>query len=262
MSELFLTDTHAHLNDEEFDEDRDAVIEELSGKLRWIINNGYDEPSCAMSVELSEKYPFIYAAVGMHPHDSRLYDDEFEARLRSRLVLPKTVALGEIGLDYHYDYSPRDVQKEVFIRQLALADEYGLPATIHSREASADTLSILKDHLTGKRGAVLHSFSQSTEMLKCYLGMNVYFSLSGSITFKNADKLRETVKNIPLDRMFIETDCPYLTPVPFRGKRNNSAYTEYTARVAAELKGVSYEEFLEVTCDNAERFFGIGRYAV
>lgn len=259
MSEIFLTDTHAHLNDEAFDEDRDEVISSLKGKLRWVINNGYDLPSSEMSVELSEKYDLIYAAVGMHPHDSRLYDDGFEKRLMELLKHPKVVAVGEIGLDYHYDLSERDVQREVFIRQLKIASDVRLPSTIHTRDAAEDTYRILKEHLTGERGAVLHSFSQSREMLKLYLDMNVCFSVSGSITFKNADKLREAVRLIPLERMFIETDCPYLTPVPFRGKRNCSDLVEHTARVAAELKGVSYESFLETVCDNAERFFDIGR---
>ncbi|MBQ1465143.1 MAG: TatD family hydrolase [Eubacteriaceae bacterium] len=257
MSEIFLNDTHAHLNDEAFDGDRDEVIASLKGKLRWIINNGYDLPSSEMSVALAEEYDFIYAAVGMHPHDSRLYDEGFEKRLLELLAHPRTVAVGEIGLDYHYDLSERDIQKEVFIRQLGIAAQHHLPATIHTRDAAEDTYRILREHLSGERGAVLHSFSQSTEMLKLYLDMNVCFSVSGSITFKNADKLREAVRHIPLDRMFIETDCPYLTPVPFRGKRNCSDLVEHTARVAAELKGVEYEYFLERVCGNAERFFGI-----
>ena len=257
MSEILLTDTHAHLNDEAFDEDREEVISSLRGKLKWVINNGYDLPSSEMSVQLSERWDFIYAAVGMHPHDSRLYDEAFEKRLLELLARPKTVALGEIGLDYHYDNSQRDIQREVFIRQLKIASDTNLPVTVHTRDAAADTYSILRDHLTGRRGAVLHSFSQSTEMLRSYLDMNVCFSVSGSITFKNADRLREAVRHIPLERMFIETDCPYLTPVPFRGKRNRSDLVEHIARVAAELKGVEYEYFLETVCDNAEKFFGI-----
>ena len=254
---VLLTDTHAHYNDETYDGDLDEVLSSLEGKLKWVIVNGFDEPSSVRAAELSEENPLLYAAVGMHPHDSRLYDDRMEEVIRELTGRPRVEAVGEIGLDYHYDLSPRDVQKEVFIRQLKLADETDLPVTIHSREAAEDTYRILRDHLTGRRGAVLHSFAQSKEMLRQYLDMNVCFSVSGSITFKNADKLRDAVRLIPKDRIFIETDCPYLTPVPFRGKRNVSTYVEYTARTAAELLGMEYEELLETACANAERFFGI-----
>lgn len=253
-----LTDTHAHLNDEAFDEDRKAVIDELQDKLKWIINNSYDEQSCDDSVKLAEEYDFIYAAVGIHPHDASTYCDELENKLSEYLNHPKVVALGEIGLDYHYDLSPRDIQKEVFVKQIALAEKFDKPITIHSRDAAQDTFDILKSCLNCRRGAVLHSFSQSSEMFKLYLDMNVFFSISGVVTFKNADKLRETVKLIPIDRMFIETDCPYMTPVPFRGKRNRPDMTEYTARVCAELKGMAYENFCEKTAENAEKFFGFG----
>ena len=229
-----LTDTHAHLNDEAFDEDRKAVIDELQDKLKWIINNSYDEQSCDDSVKLAEEYDFIYAAVGIHPHDASTYCDELENKLSEYLNHPKVVALGEIGLDYHYDLSPRDIQKEVFVKQIALAEKFDKPITIHSRDAAQDTFDILKSCLNCRRGAVLHSFSQSSEML------------------------RETVKLIPIDRMFIETDCPYMTPVPFRGKRNRPDMTEYTARVCAELKGMAYEDFCEKTAENAEKFFGFG----
>ena len=252
-----LTDTHAHLNDEAFDDDRDVIIKELQGKLKWIINNSYDGKSCDASVELAERYDFIYAAVGIHPHDASSYCDALENKIAVYLNHPKTVALGEIGLDYHYDLSPRDIQKEVFIKQIKLAEKFNMPITVHSRDAVRDTYDILKNSLICGRGAVLHSFSQSSEMLKLYLNMNVFFSISGVVTFKNADRLREAVKQIPLDRMFVETDCPYMTPVPFRGKRNRPDMTEYTARVCAELKEMPYEEFCELTAENAERFFGI-----
>ena len=165
--------------------------------------------------------------------------------------------MGEIGLDYHYDHSPRDIQRRVFIRQLELANDFSLPVSIHSREASQDTYDILKEHLKCERGAVLHSFSQSREMLQQYLELNVYFSLSGTVTFKNADKLRECVSYIPLDRLFIETDCPYLTPYPHRGKRNDPSFVEFTAKKIAEIKNIGYEKLCDIACNNAEKFFGI-----
>lgn len=252
-----LTDTHAHLNDEAFDGDRAEVINELESNLKWIINNSYDEKSCDDSIKLAEEYEFIYAAVGVHPHDALTYDDRLQEKIKAYLLYPKTVALGEIGLDYHYEYSPRDIQKEVFVKQIKLAEKLNKPITIHSRDASQDTYDILKNSLVCPRGAVLHSFSQSSEMLKLYLDMNVFFSVSGVVTFKNADKLRETVKHIPNKRIFLETDCPYMTPVPYRGKRNRPDMTEHTARVCAELKGMAYEEFCEIASENAEKFFGI-----
>ncbi len=252
-----LTDTHAHLNDEEFSSDRDELILKLKEKLKWIINVGYDKSSSLLAVLLSQKYDFLYAACGMHPHDSKDYDDTFESELEKMLEEKKVVAVGEIGLDYHYDLSERDIQREVFIKQLEIANKHSLPVCIHSRDASQDTYDILKKHLKCERGAVLHSFSQSREMLKLYLDMNVYFSLSGTITFKNAQKLRECVSYIPLDRMFIETDCPYLSPEPNRGKRNNPAYVEFTAKKIAEVKNIDYERLCDITSKNAESFFDI-----
>lgn len=254
---MMLVDTHAHLDDEKFDEDREAVIAELSKKMKWVINNSCDYDTLSTSYELAQKYPFIYATAGIHPHDAKDYTTQTDNAVREMICKDKVLAVGEIGLDYYYDFSPRDIQKEVFIKQIKIAEEYNKPITIHSRDAANDTYMIVKEHLKCERGAVLHSFSQSTEMLKQYLDLNVYFSISGAVTFKNADKLRETVSHIPLERMFIETDSPYLTPVPHRGKRNIPSMTEYTAKVCAELKGVPYEDFLQIVTDNAEKFFGI-----
>ena len=255
--DIFLTDTHAHLNDEAFDEDREEVIASMKGSIRWIINNGYDLESSRLACELAKTHDFLYATCGLHPHDSKDWNEEYEQALISLLSNEKCVAVGEIGLDYHYDNSPRDIQREVFIRQIDLAGAYNRPITIHSRDAVQDTYDILKEHLKSDRGAVMHSFSQSTEMLKRYLDMNVCFSISGIVTFKNAQHVREMVAYIPLDRLFIETDCPYMTPVPFRGRRNLPVYTEYTARTIAGIKNVSYEYLIETTCRNAEKFFNI-----
>ena len=255
---FMLFDTHAHLTDEAFSSDRQELIRYLATtETKKIINCGYDTDSCLAALRLAEQYEYMYAAVGIHPHDAKNYDLIFENQLRQWLQVLKVVALGEIGLDYHYDYSPRDVQKKVFEDQIAIALEYDKPIVVHSREAVADTYDILKSAMRDRLKVVLHSFSQSKEMMKRYLDMGVFFSLSGVITFKNADKLRETVKDIPLDRMFTETDCPYMTPVPHRGKRNDPSYVKWIAEKIAEIKQISYETVCETTCQNAMDFFEI-----
>ena len=252
-----LTDAHAHLDDSAFDEDRKAVLESMRSQMKWVINSGCDMASSRVSCELAAEYDFIYACAGIHPQDADKYDDACERELEHLLGLEKCVAAGEIGLDYHYDGPERDIQKEAFIRQLKLADRCGVPAVIHSRDAVQDTYDILKNEMTGSRGAVLHSFSQSEEMLRRYLELNVYFSLSGIVTFKNAVHVRDTVKLIPADRFFIETDCPYMTPVPERGRRNDPAHTRFTAASIAQLKGQPFERICETAAANGEKFFGI-----
>ena len=256
-----LFDTHAHITDDRFNEDRELVINRIQREGMLVLNCGCDEKSSYLSTVLAKRYDFFYAAVGMHPHDSKDYTDKFEELIKKLAKEEKVVAIGEIGLDYYYDNSPRDIQKEIFIRQIHLADELDLPIIIHSRDASEDTYNILRDHLKNPKGAVLHSFSQSTEMLKRYLALdkNIYFSISGPVTFKNARGLTEMVPNIPVDRIFIETDCPYLTPVPFRGKRNEPSYVAYVADKLAELYGVSTKDIIETTSQNAMRFFDIKR---
>ncbi|MBR6800954.1 MAG: TatD family hydrolase [Eubacteriaceae bacterium] len=252
-------DTHAHLTDEQFNEDRDEVINRIKREGMLVLNCGCDEKSSYLSAVLAKRYDFFYAALGMHPHDSKDYTDKFEKWIIEHINDERVVAIGEIGLDYHYDYSPRPVQKDVFIRQIELANELDKPIIIHSREATQDTYDIVKKYLKTKRGAVLHSFNQSEEMLKQYLDldMNIHFSISGPVTFKNAKNMLTLVPNIPLDRIFVETDCPYLTPVPFRGRRNNPTYVTYVADKLAELYGKTTEEIAEITTQNAVKFFGI-----
>ncbi|MBE6038530.1 MAG: TatD family deoxyribonuclease [Anaerofustis stercorihominis] len=254
-----LFDTHAHITDERFNEDRDLMIDRIKREGMLVLNCGCDEKSSYLSAVLAKRYDFFYAAVGMHPHDSKDYTDKFEELIKKLAKEEKVVAIGEIGLDFYYDNSPRDIQREIFIRQIHLADELDLPIIIHSRDASEETYKILKEHLKNPKGAVLHSFSQSTEMLKKYLALdkNIHFSISGPVTFKNARALTEMVPNIPLERIFIETDCPYLTPVPFRGKRNNPTYVAYVADKLSELYGRTTEEIADITAENAMRFFGI-----
>lgn len=253
-------DTHAHLTDDAFNEDRDEVINRIKREGMLVLNCGCDEKSSYLSTVLAKRHEFFYAAVGMHPHDSKDYTDKFEKWIIDTVKIEeKVVAIGEIGLDYHYDYSPRDIQKEIFIRQIHLANDLDMPIIIHSREATQDTFDIIKEHLRTKKGAVLHSFNQSEEMMKKYLDldMNIHFSISGPVTFKNAKNMLTLVPEIPLDRIFVETDCPYLTPVPFRGKRNNPTYVMYVADKLAELYGKTTEEICDITTRNALKFFNI-----
>ena len=253
-----LFDTHAHLNDDAFSEDKETIIASIDGDdLIGVLNCGFDGPSSLLAVELSNTHQAFYASVGMHPHDAKLYDSAFQEELYEWLRLPKVVALGEIGLDYYYDHSPRDVQKEVFIKQIQIACEMQKPIIVHSREAVQDTFDMLKNNLVGEKSGVLHSFSQSKEMLFKYLDLDLYISISGVVTFKNASNVRQMVKDIPLDRLLIETDCPYMTPVPFRGKRNEPKYVRYVAERIAEIKEMSYESICEITTQNAYDIFRI-----
>lgn len=251
-----LFDTHAHLTDEAYNQDREQVINELERiGMAGVVNCGSDAQSSYSCIVLAEKYDFMYAAAGIHPHDAKKFDGDFEDKLSTWLKLPKVVALGEIGLDYYYDYSPRDIQKKVFSAQISIAAKFNKPIVVHSREASLDTYEILKSEMKCTRSGILHSFSQSTEMMKKYLDMGMLISISGPITFNNASKLRETVQYIPLDRLLIETDSPYLTPVPLRGKRNTPANVRYVAQKLAEIFHMNYEKVCEITCENAKKFF-------
>lgn len=253
-----LFDTHAHLDDERFDIDRDKLIEslKLSG-VDIVINVGADMESSKRSLELSKKYDFIYAAVGIHPHDSRLFGDkEIEELEKMVKENEKVVAIGEIGLDYFYDNSPRETQKEMFIKQIKLANKLEKPFIIHSRDAVQDTLDLVKKYNNNSK-FVLHSFNQSIEIAKQYIKMGGYFSISGPVTFKKSNNLREVVKYIPIDRLFVETDCPYLTPEPHRGKRNEPSNTYFVASEIAKVKNIELESVIEITKQNAIDFFDI-----
>ena len=207
-------------------------------------------------VELAHKYPFIYAAVGMHPDEVGDLNDERFEYLKSQCQKEKVVAVGEIGLDYYWDNESHDVQKKWFIKQLELARELDLPVIIHSRDAAADTLEIMKEYGQGLRG-VIHCFSYSVELAREYVKMGFHIGIGGVVTFKNGRKLKEIAEEIPLDRILLATDCPYLAPVPFRGKRNCSAYISYVAQEIANLKGISYEEVVAQTEQNGKRLFRI-----
>ena len=260
-------DSHAHIDGEEFDADRDEVVSRArAAGVRAILNVGTGDPhggNFERAVAVAEKYEGVYAAAGVHPHDARLYDEAAERRLLEVLRgSGRVVALGEIGLDYHYDNSPRDVQQEVFARQLRLARSESLPVIIHSREADDDTAEILNRELEGSgHGGVMHCFGGGPALAEAALALGFYISFAGNVTFKKADALHEVALTVPLNRLLVETDCPYLAPVPHRGRRNEPAYVVETARFLAELRGVSHEEMGRVTSENFARLFGVGASA-
>lgn len=254
-----LIDSHAHIDDQKFNEDREAVLENArAAGIEIIINPGADEESSYRAVEMSEKYPIVYATVGIHPHDAKDYEPQkHDVLLREWAKKDKVVAIGEIGLDYHYDYSPRDIQQDVFIRQMIIAKEVKLPIVIHNRESMEDMVRILKEHFAPEYGGIMHSYSGSVEMAEVFLEMGFYLSISGPLTFSNARKLPEVVAMMPLDRLLVETDSPYLTPTPHRGKRNEPAYVRFVAAEIARIRGISLEEVSEITTENARKVFGI-----
>lgn len=254
-----MIDSHVHLDDEDFNEDREDIIKSLGENgIELVINNSSDLPSSERSVELANKYENIYAAIGVHPHEARTYDDEIEKRLIELSRDKKVLAIGEIGLDYYYDNSPRDVQKEVFKRQIELAAKLKKNIVIHSRDAAKDTFDILKEaHEKYDFTALIHCFSQSVDMMREYLKMGDYIALGGAVTFKNAKTPKEVAKAVDLDRLLLETDCPYMTPVPYRGKRNEPKLVKFTCQYIADLRQMDASELEKITGENTKRFFGI-----
>lgn len=248
-------ETHAHYDDEKFAEDRERLIDSLFQKgIGKIINVGASIESTKTTLALAEMYDDIYAAVGVHPSDIDGLNEESFAWLLAQTRLPKTVAVGEIGLDYYWDKEPgiQERQRYWFRRQLALAAESGLPVIIHSRDAAEDTMQILKE--AGTCG-VIHCYSYSPEMAREFVKMGYYIGVGGVVTFKNARKLKETVQELPLERILLETDCPYMAPEPHRGERNDSSYIPYVVEKIAELKGVTTEEVERITWENAMTLF-------
>ncbi len=253
-----LFDSHAHLDDERFDQDRDAMMQRaLDQGVDYIMNPGADLPSSYRAVALAQKYPHVYAAVGIHPHDAKSADQEAWSAILSLAKDPKVKAIGEIGLDYYYDFSPRETQKQVFRHQIRMAKDLGMPIIVHDRDAHQDIFDILCEEEAFSTGVLMHCFSGSAELAKQYIAKGAYLSLAGPLTFKNARKSHEVVEFVPLDRLMIETDSPYLTPMPFRGKRNESAYVHYVCAEMARLKGLSYEAVAAQTKANALKFFNI-----
>lgn len=254
-----LFDSHAHLNDERFDEDREELIQHLKDNgVSLVVNPGADMASSKSGIELANKYDFIYCSVGVHPHDVKdMTEKDIEILKNWAKEHYKVVAIGEIGLDYYYDLSPREEQKKWFIRQIELANELGLPFIVHDRDAHGDTFEIIKKYKAKDTGCVLHCYSGSLELAKEYIKLGCYISIPGTVTFKNNKKTVEVAKEIPLEYLFIETDSPYMAPVPFRGKRNDPSLVKYVAEKIAIEKNVSYEEVCKATMENAKRFFRI-----
>ena len=250
-------DTHAHYDDEQFDTDRDELLKSMNeAGVGTIVNVSASVESWDDTLKLTKEYPFVYGAVGVHPDYVGDLNEENFAYLEEVAKKDKIVAIGEIGLDYYWDKEGHDVQKEWFTRQLDLAIKLNLPVIIHSREAAADTFEIMKEYADKVRG-VIHCYSYSPEQAKEYVKMGFYIGIGGVVTFKNAKKLKEVVENIPLDRIVLETDCPYLSPEPNRGKRNSSKNLVYVAKEISELKGVSYEEVIKVTSENARALYNM-----
>jgi TatD DNase family protein len=251
-------DSHAHYDDTAFDNDRSELLEKVQSLgVQYIINAGTNIKSSKESIELSQKYGFIYSAIGVHPHDAEKAEKDYIDVLKEISKAEKCIAIGEIGLDYYYDYSPKDVQKKVFEEQIILAKEQNLPIIIHDRDAHEDTLEILKKQNVKNIGGVMHCFSGSYEMAKEIIKIGLYIGVGGSLTFSNAKKTVEVVEKIPIEYILSETDCPYLTPVPFRGKRNDSSYMKNTIEKIAQIKQIGFEEADNILTENAKRVFNI-----
>lgn len=251
-----LFDTHAHLLDKRFDEDRQAVIDALPGRgVVGMIEVGCDIRDSARAAALAAQTDYIYAAVGVHPHEAAETEDDYLDELEALAAQPKVVAIGEIGLDYHYDFSPRDVQQKVFAEQLALARRLDIPIALHMREATADTMGILRD-FEGIRG-VMHCFSGSAETALECIKMGLCVSFTGVVTFQNARKTIEAVEAVPLESLMAETDCPYLSPEPMRGKRNDPGNVRYVIEKLAEIKNISFEEMCEINIRNTKELYDI-----
>lgn len=253
-----LIDTHVHLNADQYDEDLQPVIDRaLEAGVDRMIVVGFDEKTITRTMELIEQYDFIYGVIGWHPVDAIDFTEDNYNWIKELATHDKIVAIGEMGLDYHWDKSPKDVQKSVFRRQIALAKELKKPIVIHNREATQDVVDILKEENAAEVGGVMHSFSGSKEICDEILKLNFIISLGGPVTFKNAKQPKEVAQHVPLDKLIVETDAPYLTPHPYRGKRNEPAYVKLVAEQIAELRGISYEELAAATTQNAERLFGL-----
>lgn len=249
-----LVDTHTHIYDKKFNDDFDKVIERINSELDFIVSIGYDLESSEKSVKLSDEYSKIYSVIGFHPTEIKKYSENAEKRLIELAKNSKVVAVGEIGLDYHWMEDPKEEQKEIFRRQMNLAEKLKLPVVIHTREALEDTFEILEEYKN--LGGILHCYPGSYEMAQKVMD-RYYFGIGGVVTFKNNRVTKEVVEKLPLERIVIETDCPYLTPEPFRGKRNEPVYVKYVAEEIARIKNISVEKVVEITTGNARKVYKI-----
>ncbi|WP_077612983.1 TatD family hydrolase [Clostridium sp. Marseille-P2415] len=249
-------DTHAHYDDEAFDEDRDDLLAGLwEHGIEAVTNVGASIKTSESTVKLTEKYPYVYGAIGVHPNETGELNEESLNWLKEQSGHKKIVAIGEIGLDYYWDEPDREIQKKWFVRQLDLAKQVKLPVIIHSRDAARDTLDIMKAEGAKDTGGVIHCFSYGKEMAREYLNMGYYLGIGGVLTFKNAKKLREVVEYMPMEQLVLETDCPYLAPVPNRGKRNSSLNLPYVVKEISAIKGIPEEEVIEITGQNAKTLY-------
>jgi TatD DNase family protein len=254
---MHLFDTHAHILDDQFNDDRDQVIRNIYDNMALVVNIGCNLEDCPRTVALAEQYDKLYAAVGLHPEDVKTYTPEGWDMICRLAEHPKVVGIGETGLDYYWDTSTKDAQKVLFEQHIDLAKQLHKPLVIHDREAHGDTLEILKRTNAKEVGGILHAFSGSVEMAMEVIKLGFYIGLGGPVTFKNARKAVEVAQAIPLEYLVIETDCPYMAPVPFRGKRNEPMLVQHTATKIAELRGISVEELIEATYQNGKRIYGI-----
>ena len=252
-------ETHAHYDDEAFDDDREKVLERMQNRgVEYIVNVGASMSSCKSTIGLVRRFPYVYGALGVHPDEvSELTEEDYQW-LKKSIYKPKIVAVGEIGLDYHWNDN-KEQQIEWFEKQMDIAREAELPIIIHSRDAANDTYEVMKANKADEIGGVIHCFSYTKEMAEKFLDMGFYLGIGGVVTFKNAKKLGEVVEYMPMDRMVIETDCPYLTPEPNRGKRNDSFNLPYVVNKIAEIKNISPAEVIDITSNNAKDLYGIGR---
>lgn len=251
-------DSHTHLNAEQFRGEEAAVVtraQELGVSKMAVV--GFDGPTIEKSLELNQQFPGVYSIIGWHPTEAGSYTATVEKQLEKQLELPKVVAYGEIGLDYHWMEDPKEVQERVFRRQIAVAKEHGLPISIHMREATEDTYRILKDEDVRDIGGIMHSYSGDLEWAQRFLDLGMHISFSGVVTFKKALDVQEAATGVPLERLLVETDAPYLAPMPYRGKRNEPGYTFYVAEKIAQLRGMATEEVAKITWENAHRLFKI-----
>ena len=254
---MHLFDTHAHILDDQFKEDLDQVIRNIYDNMALVVNIGCNLEDCPRTVALAEQYDKVYAAVGLHPEDVKTYTPEGWDMICRLAEHPKVVGIGETGLDYYWDTSTKDAQKVLFEQHIDLAKQLHKPLVIHDREAHGDTLELLKRTNAKEVGGILHAFSGSVEMAMEVIKLGFYIGLGGPVTFKNARKAVEVAQAIPLEYLVIETDCPYMAPVPFRGKRNEPMLVQHTAAKIAELRGISVEELIEATYQNGKRIYQI-----
>ncbi len=249
-------DTHAHYDDNRFKEDLDQLITSLHSQgVAKVVNIGASKRSCEEMLDFISKYDFMYGTIGVHPEDVADMSDAFLSKMKDWAMDPRILAIGEIGLDYYYDDVPKTIQKEWFYKQAKLARELKLPIVVHSRDAAKDTIDFMRDFDAPNIGGVIHCYSYTKEVARDFLNMDFYFGIGGVVTFKNSKKLKEAVEYIPLEKIVVETDCPYLAPDPFRGKRNHSGYISYVLDTIAEIKGISREEAEQATYENAHKLY-------